>query len=107
MWTTDGFEEFWAAYPARAGGRGKARAREKFREIIKEVWVDDLINGARAYERECAKLKQIGTQYVAMAATWLNQRRWEDYADTPPQVEIGDCVGNYVWTGSRWKPNEG
>ncbi len=23
------------------------------------------------------------------------------------QVNVGDCIGNHVWTGSRWKPNEG
>lgn len=38
---------------------------------------EKIIAGAKAYEKELGS--KVGTEFVCMAVTWLNQRRWEDY----------------------------
>lgn len=43
---------------------------------------DAIVGGAGAYAAELRSANKIGTEFVAMAVTWINQRRWEDY-DAP------------------------
>jgi len=82
------FARFWQAYPKREGSNPKQPAREKFgRAVRKGADPDAIVAGAEAYRRQCEDAEQIGTPYVAQAVTWLNQRRWEDYAiPDPPEV---------------------
>lgn len=71
------FERFWQAYPRRAGSANKALARAKFEKVCRKVDPEVLIAGAKRYAEDNAK--KVGTEFIAMASTWLNQRRWEDY----------------------------
>lgn len=76
------FARFWSAYPKRLGGNPKAPAQKKFMRLCAEgIDPESIIAGARAYADE--QSKNIDTPYIAMASTWLNQRRWEDYAPQP------------------------
>ena len=78
------FDRFWSLYPKRVGSNPKAVARQKFlRAVASGVDAELIIAGAKAYTRELDK--KVGTEFVAMASTWLNQRRWEDYE--PEQIE--------------------
>lgn len=82
----DDFERFWKTYPKREGPNPKHPARAKFESLIRSgVALRDLVSGAAAYADEEAA--NIGTRHIAQTITWLNQRRWEDYAArSPPDV---------------------
>lgn len=73
------FEEFWKIYPSRQNHQNpKKPARDKFRAAVKSgTDPGAIIAGARQYAEN---VKATGTdpKFVAQAATWLNQRRWED-----------------------------
>lgn len=72
------FEEFWRAYPKRDGANPKQPAQKKFGALVSGgVDPEAIIGGARAYA-EAEQDKQ-DRRFIAMASTWLNQRRWEDY----------------------------
>jgi HNH endonuclease len=85
---TDGgqdFEEFWKTYPKRAGANPKTPARQKFLAAVKSgVPSAEITQAARQYANEQRQLGKIGTEHVAMASTWLNQKRWGDYPATAP-----------------------
>jgi hypothetical protein len=101
------FDEFWKAYPRRAGTAAKAEARNLFLQWCKGRWhknqrlppvePDLIIRGARHYAEQMRKQGKEGTEYVARARTWLEQRRWEN--DQPqagtasrPALAHGDVV---------------
>ena len=74
----DDFDRFWTQYPKRLGANPKTVARQKFmRAVASGVSPELIISGVKAYARELDK--KVGTEFVAMASTWLNQRRWGDY----------------------------
>lgn len=79
------FEEFWKAYPKREPANPKTPARQAFFKILK-AGVDpaEIVSGARGYA--AAAEKDIGTKFIAMAVTWLNQERWKDYSAPPKNI---------------------
>lgn len=81
------FEVFWNIYPKRSGDRAKSEARSKFLKLIGSgVNSEDIIFGAKNFARYCDDNKKTGTEFVPMAKTWLNQRRWEDYEPVGTKV---------------------
>jgi hypothetical protein len=79
------FEEFWKTYPKRAGANPKTPARQKFLAAVNSgVSPAEITQAARRYAGEQRQLGKIGTEHVAMASTWLNQKRWGDYPATAP-----------------------
>ncbi len=69
------------AFPKRKGSNPKHPARAKFFRAVKSgVDPELIISGAGRYAED----PQTGTEFICMASTWLNQRRWEDY----PPAEI-------------------
>lgn len=81
------FDEFWKE---AKGSRGKARnpkhpARLKFFALVK-AGVDPaaIIAGLRRYLADMRAAGKFGTEFVAMAVTWLNQRSFEDYTEAIP-----------------------
>lgn len=70
------FEAFWAAYPKRNGPNPKTKAREKYKQMRKakvshETLMDGVNRLAKSRENE-------DPTFTPQAATWINQRRWED-----------------------------
>ena len=52
-------------------------ARIKFmRKVASGIDPERIISGAKAFAKEMEK--KIGTEFIPMAKTWLNQHRWED-----------------------------
>jgi hypothetical protein len=87
----EAFDRFWAAYPKRDGANPKHPASKKFLALVKSgIDVEAIVAGANGYRAECDRKQQTGTPYVAMATTWLNQHRWEDYQRViePPKRKI-------------------
>jgi len=98
------FEEFWSAKPKRSGGNPKKNAREKFMRLVASgIDPQKIIGAARAWARDEIARGKSGTEYVAMAVTWLNQERFDDYAPPPKsdrqaQIEFMRSKG-YEWQG--------
>lgn len=65
----DGFEEFWAAYPRKAG---KGAARVAYLKAIGKTDARTLLDGVLAAQWPAAE------KYIPHPATWLNQERWLD-----------------------------
>jgi uncharacterized protein YdaU (DUF1376 family) len=72
------FEEWWQAYPPRAGDRGKKTAYQKYRVARKKTTHTILLEGAKRYRTFCDGEGKTGSTYVAMAQTWLTQERWNE-----------------------------
>ena len=84
------FEKFWELYPKRPSNP-KQPAKKSFIKALKDgTPKEDIFEGLAAYA-ETRRGKN--SEYTAMAATWLNQRRWED--DYGPVKEVRR-LGNFV-----------
>lgn len=84
------FDEFWSIYPRRKGSNPKHPASLKFATAVKNGTDPAYIaSSARRYGEELREQGRFGTEFVCMASTWLNQKRWLDYppptGDTPPE----------------------
>ena len=78
------FEEFWSVFPKRDGANPKKTARLKFERAIKRgMDPQAIIDGARRLAASHREKGTEGTQFVPMAATWLNQERWDDGCEGP------------------------
>ena len=104
------FSDFWAAYPRRRGSNPKAPAEKKFCAAVSSgIDPERIINSAKAYADELRDLQQLGSQFVAQAQTWLNQKRWDDYAPDPGSAERDARVAadmkkrGWCWTGQKWE----
>ena len=95
------FDEFWAAYPRRKGANPKHAARLKFEAAVKKGDSPDvIIEAARLYARELEAIRKLDSEFVAMASTWLNQRRWEDYIisqTAPPKPKFFVQIDTPEW----------
>lgn len=85
MEVAEWFEHFWDLYPKRKPhANPKATAKAAFERALKRgVRVEQLWDGARGYAEYC-KDHGVKPVYVCMASTFLNQDRYEDYADYEP-----------------------
>jgi hypothetical protein len=73
----EGFPEFWAAYPRKTA---KAKARESWERLRPDDGLRATIISALARQKDWPQwLRGI----IPHAATWLNQRRWEDEEPGP------------------------
>ena len=72
------FEEWWKIYPRRKGANPKKPACQKWERAAKRVGPEVLFEGAERYRTFCDKQNTTGTEFVAMATTWLNGERWND-----------------------------
>jgi|GEM_PF-2030872 len=76
------FEAFWNAYPPRRPNP-RALAETAFAKAVQAgAEPAALVRAAEAYQAEVRKLA-IGQDFVVHAATFLRQRRWEDYVRDP------------------------
>lgn len=67
------FEEFWSRYPKRAGNRKKKDATGKWRARCREgVDPQVMLDAADRYMRFCEETGKLGTEFVMLASTFLN-----------------------------------
>src|SRR5574338_921642 len=107
MTLDESFEQFWKVKPRRKGSNPKQMALKSFsRAIVQGATAEQIISAAREWaqlERENGKLD---TEYVAMASTWLNQKRYADYAPrSANDFKWHDVVAarhGYVWNGEKY-----
>ena len=83
------FERFWNAYPRRGYNDVKRTAQQKFRLKIRDgINPEDIIRGAENYAKTMRQEGKAGTNYVAMAQTWLNQERWHEWQQQPKKKPV-------------------
>ncbi len=68
------FEVFWQRYPRR---KCKKAARDKYEKALKIATHEEIMAGVERYRADIAR-KGTEEQFVAHAATWLHNERWED-----------------------------
>ena len=103
------FNDFWTTYPQRKGCNPKAAARTKWDAAIKSgVDPEIIINAAKAYRDEVKEENNLGTSFVCHARTWLNQKRYLDYAPDPGSKERNARIDadmlkrGYKWNEGKW-----
>lgn len=76
---TDGFGEFWKAYPRRVN---KAKAFRAWKSAVETVSEETLIDAAKRY---AAYHDAVGTdqQYIKHPTTWLNGGEWDSVPAVP------------------------
>jgi hypothetical protein len=99
----DFFKRFWAVYPRREGGSNEEAAREAFQRAV-EDGAEPLIiiGGASGYAEQQREQGNIDTRFVAMAARWLDDKRW---TETPPKVpmrSVAEIAEDMAARGWRW-----
>jgi len=98
------FDEFWQAYPRRAGANPRAPARRRFLDLV-AAGVDpaQLISAARRLAAEHAANGTSGTRFVPQAITYLAQARFADEAapESAParELDIAEAVKLFARTG--------
>ena len=71
------FEIFWSVYPKRLGSNPRKPAQEKFARLVASgIAPETLVRAAMQFAEQ--EKKSIGTPYIPMASTWLNQARFAD-----------------------------
>jgi len=93
---SEGFEEWWKAYPRRIGRRAAQTAFQRALRGSDAPTVDTLIAGARKLAAEGRE-----TRFVPYPTTWLNQGRWDDDPEVvvepiePEKPFCGECVDGW------------
>lgn len=104
------FEDFWKAYPRREGANPRKPAESKFNALVKSgADPEMMIAAARQLSQAESAKGNIGTRFIPMASTWLNQQRWADHAAlaflaSETEMPIEDAVKFFAKVGrwSRW-----
>jgi hypothetical protein len=76
----DGFEEAWAIYPFKRGGRTAAEKAYRAALKRKDVTPAVILAGIKAYRDQCAR-DRTEERFVAHASTWLNKGRWDEFTE--------------------------
>jgi hypothetical protein len=96
----EAFDRFWKAYPKRKGSNPRFPASLKFKAaVLAGTSADQIVGAAAAYADEQRKLEKVGTEFIALATTWLNQRRYLDYQ---PQQSQGPPAGLDAEQRAAW-----
>lgn len=109
---TDGFEEFWSAYPRKTS---KGTARKAYVSALRKAPADRILAGVRRYRFSDEQ------KFIPHPTTWLNGERWADGEgalppDPPPEAdpELSQwrlpCLmltKNNYWNTLDWGPRPG
>jgi hypothetical protein len=68
------FEQFWKHYPKK---KNRKRAEDAFKKHKCHLNLDAILIALLAQKKNPEWIKD-GGQYIPMAGTWINDRRWED-----------------------------
>jgi hypothetical protein len=79
-------------------------ARVKFAKLVKTgVDPEVIIAGARRYAED--NRAKVGTEFIAMAQTWLHQRRFEDYEAEAPKYTPEELAKGREWYARKQLAN--
>lgn len=105
------FEAFWNAYPVRSPNPRALAETAYARAVAAGAIPADLVRAADAYAAE-VRQRGIGQEFVVHAATFLRQRRHEDYlrapiAEAPRRTASTDEIDHPLWHRVRDQVSEG
>jgi hypothetical protein len=81
---TKGFDEFWLAYPKKAGKGAAEKAWEKMSPDL------TVVLKSLSEHKTCDQWTRDNGKFIPHPATWLNQKRWED------EVEVKNTNTKYA-----------
>lgn len=70
-----GFDTFWLAYPKK---QSKQQAEKSWQKIRPDSELLATIMGSLDRQKASDQWQRDSGQYIPLASSWLNQRRWED-----------------------------
>jgi hypothetical protein len=79
--STEGFDEFWSAYPKKTGRGDAEKIWAKMRPPL-----DDVLTALGWQRQQQSWVKDKG-QFIPMPSTWLNQKRWLDEPTAPVRTD--------------------
>jgi len=79
------FEKFWTAYPRKVAKAAALKAWKKEAGYLTDV--QDRIFAALEWQKKQPQWIKDDGQFIPHAATWLNQRRWEDISKVFPTAK--------------------
>ncbi len=85
------FSEFWDIYPRKID---KARAEKAFKGALKKDKAENIINGTKAYAKQCA-ISKTEQGYIKHAATFLNGECWKNEYNINETQEVKQKIGKY------------
>ncbi len=74
------FVKFWEVYPKKVA---KKKALKALKKLNPDKNLFEVIIKALKIQLDSAQWTRDGGQYIPYAASWINDARWEDEADTP------------------------
>jgi hypothetical protein len=104
----ENFVRFKLSYPKRNGSNPWGPAEKKFEALVKSgIDPEKIIAGAKQFAYEEGVRGKVGTEFIPMAVTWLNQRRYNDYQaplpdGTPDKSKFWDDVLTSYKKYGRW-----
>jgi hypothetical protein len=95
--SSDSFDSFWKHYPRRVNKQEALRAWNR-------LSAQDRMECLRTIPLHAAQWERAGTEwrFIPHAATWLNQRRFEDELESVP--DLGQCEWNKNGTREPGRP---
>lgn len=79
------FTEFWRRYPKKVG---KAAALKAWKKIHPDADLFSQILRKIDEATSCEQWQRDGGRFIPNPATWLNQGRWDDEMEKPPETEV-------------------
>lgn len=82
---SNGFAEFWQAYPKKTG---KGAAEKSWAKIRPDDQILSAMLAALSWQTKSADWTKDGGTFIPHPATWLNAKRWEDQPLGPSAVVV-------------------
>lgn len=79
----EGFVEFMEVYPRRDHSFDRKRTLAGYLPALKRASHETIMEGLHHYAQAMIERGQVGTAFVALPRTWLNQDRWKIQYSTP------------------------
>ena len=79
-----GFADFWSEYPKKVG---KDAAKSSWARKVKSKEVASDVMAALLLQKQSEQWQKDGGRFIPNPSTWLNQGRWKDGDDGPPQSQ--------------------
>ncbi len=93
------FERFWSVIPKRNHPHPKELSRKSFFKAVSNgAKPEEIIDAAYQWRRTVEEMGKIGTEFVPMASTWLNQARFKDFKTGPIG---GEQLKREQWANER------